>query len=298
MENWKAGARLWVSVSFVVLIGSGASAQELTFGQLSGSVSSNDEDALYVLGGSAEFRSINLSYGLDLDFFGSDGDDELLIGLGHIAYGSDNGYIGYGALRYFGFGDGFDATIGILGGEYAFGDTTAGANYQFSDDTGDVAQIYAAYTFGSNSHAYGAASFDAEDSDDGVLYQLGVEYQGAAIEIDGLALIQPEQDYTAIVVDGFYYFDGGISSSRPRTRLGGVLGVVDDGGFGTDTVFGVKGGVQLGNQAWMDAGVGFVDADNDNTTVYSLGIEWTLGKRRVSGIEILDDRFDIDEFAF
>ncbi len=170
---------------------------------------------------------------------------------------------------------------------------TAGIGVIRYEDEETATLLYGGFTPAPGTLVYGGVTAYS-DSDDNELL-LGVDYRAGPLEIDSFLVSFTESNDCFFVLDGWYYFGGGISS-RMDMRGGLSVARLDFGNTVTSTE--IKAGIEVSENVWLDAGVGRISGDFDDVDTFSVGINMELGDRRLLGNRIRDNQRYLMESLF
>lgn len=251
-----------------------------------------DGGEVYSIGASGAYERNGVTLG-GSGFYITDDDGDYTYGLlGYGAYEFPTQAIGFGGLILLGDDSTGDA-FGFVGGQFPVGTTwDAGLTAVFDDDT----QTYIAFAgtdIGTDGHALGMVVFGDDGIDTTFIGQ--VEWTRGTDDYGVLASIG-EDDFFGIIADWEREIEG---MSRGRDMRYGLSGVYTDFGGG-DESFTVSAslGVELQDNVWLEGSLGYGEDGGDDSLIWSLGVDFELGRRGETYQRVQDIEFTGLDLAF
>lgn len=252
-----------------------------------------DGGEVYSIGASAAYERGGVTLG-GSGFYITDDDGDYTYGiLGYGAYEFPSQAIGFGGLIFLGDDSTGDA-FGFVGAQFPVGATwDAGLTAIFDDDT----QSYIAFAgtdIGANGHALGMVVFSDDNAIDTtfigqVEWDRGTDDYGILVSFD-------ESDFFGIIADWEREIEG---LSRGRDMRYGLSGVYTDFGGGDDS-FAVSAslGVELQDNVWLEGSLGYGEDNTGDSVIWSLGVDFELGRRGETYQRVQDIEFTGLDLAF
>ncbi|MEL7344042.1 MAG: hypothetical protein AAFN59_04165, partial [Pseudomonadota bacterium] len=123
-----------------------------------------------------------------------------------------------------------------------------------------------------------------------------VEWTQGATDYGVLASFD-DDDFFGVIANMEREFAGSFSQGRPMRY--GLSGTFIDFGGGDETVLvSASLGVELQDNVWLDASLGYGEEGGDDSIIWSLGIDFELGRRSQTYQRVQDIEFTGFDFAF